>query len=107
MYVDAQAVIPLIILLLATAWTFINFWIHPASDLKALPWPARRSLHEGIVVAVVWIVTSMLYRQAFRWGILNSAIGAGIGWSIATLYWSTALRQRALELADRNTDREI
>ena len=107
MTVGVQAIVPLIVLLVATTWTFVDFRIHPVRDLKVLPWPARRCLYEGLVVAVVWIVTTALSRQALGWGIVRSGIGAGLGWSIATLYWSTALRQRAIDQADHGTDREI
>ena len=102
MHVDARAIIPVIILLLATLWTFVDFWLHPIRDTEVLPWPARRCLYEGLVVTIVWIATSTLYWQAFRWGIIQNGVGAGLGWSLATLYWSTALRQRGIEEANRD-----
>ncbi len=103
MYVTAQAVIvPMIILLTAALWTCADFWLHPIRDLRVLPWPARRCLYEALVVTVVWIVTSTLYWQAFRTHIIYNGIGAGIGWWMMTLYLSTALRERAIQRANRD-----
>ncbi len=102
MYITAQAIItPMVILLTSALWTWADFWVHPVRDLRALPWPARRCLQEGLVAGVVWIVTSMLYWQAFRWRMVYNGIGAGIGWTMMTLYVSTALRERAIHQANR------
>ena len=102
MYTTAHAVAaPLIILLTSALWTCVDFWLHPVRDPGNLPWPARRCLQEGLVAGVVWIVTSMLYWQAFRWRIMYNGIGAGIGWTMMTLYVSTALRERAMDRANR------
>ncbi len=96
-----QAIVPVLILLAAILWTVVDFWIHPVRDLDALPWPTRRSLYEGLVVFVVWVVTSVLYWHAFRWGMLQKGLGVGLAWSLTTLYCSTGLRQRAIDKANR------
>ncbi len=102
MYITAQAIlVPIVILVTSTLWTCADFWLHPIRDPRVLPWPARRCLYEGLVTGVVWIVTSMLYWQAFRWRIVYNGIGAGIGWTLMTLYVSTALRERAIRRANR------
>jgi hypothetical protein len=101
-YLAAQGIIvPLLILLTATLWTWGDFWLHPIHDIQDLPWPARRSLQEGLVVMLVWIVTTVVYWRAFRWSMVHKGIGVGFTWGVLTLYWSTALRQRAIDKADR------
>lgn len=102
MYLVAQVIAPLLILLTATLWTVVDFWIHPVRDLENLPWPVRRSVQEGLLTIVVWVITSTLYWQAFRWSMLYKGIGVGFAWALVTLYWSTLLRQRAIDKANRH-----
>lgn len=102
MYIPASLIAPLLILLTATLWTVIDFKIHPVSDLEHLPWPARRSFEEGLVTLVVWVMTSVLYWQAFRWSMLYKGMGVGCAWVLVTLYWSTLLRQRAIDKANHD-----
>lgn len=102
MHLVASVIPPLLIILTASLWTIVDFWINPARDVHNLPWPARRSLNEGLVTAVVWIITSVLYWQAFRWSMLYKGMGVGFAWAIVTLYWSTFLRQRAIDKANHD-----
>lgn len=100
----APVIIPLLILVTASLWTLVEFWLHPVRDLEHLPWPARRSVQEGAVTVVVWVLTSVMYWQAFHWSMLPKGIAVGGTWMLVTLYWSTLLRQRAIDKAhhDRN-----
>ncbi|MDP9313852.1 MAG: hypothetical protein M3R24_23730 [Chloroflexota bacterium] len=102
MQLPVQVIVPVLVLLTATLWTVIVFWVHPIHDRNDLPWPARRSLVEGIVVVIVWIVTSVVYWQVFRWSMVYKGLGVGVTWAMMTLYWSTALRQRVVDKANRD-----
>ncbi len=102
MQLPVQVIVPVLVLLTATLWTVVDFRVRPTYDLHALPWPARRSLVEGIVVGIVWIVTSLFYWQVFRWSMVYKSVGVGFTWAIMTLYWSTALRQRIVDKANRD-----
>ncbi len=101
MHLPTQIIVPIIVLLTATLWTFVNFRVRPIPDLQALPWPARRSLAEGVVVVIVWILSSAVYWKAFRWSVVYQGLGVGVTWGWLTLYCSTALRQRIVDKANR------
>lgn len=105
MYLPTQVIVPLIVLLTATLWTFVDFHIRPIHDLRVLPWPARRSLQEGLVVVLVWIIGSALYWKSLRWSLFYQGLGVGLTWACITLYCSTALRQRLIDKANREGGR--
>ena len=102
MYPGAHVIAPMLIILTASVWTIMHFWINPVRDVAHLPWPVRRSLDEGLLTVVVWVVTSILYWQAFRWSMLYKGMGVGFTWAVVTLYWSTFLRQRAIDKANHD-----
>ncbi len=101
MHLPAQVIVPLIVLLTATLWTFADFRLRPIHDLRVLPWPAHRSLEEGLVVILVWPVSSVVYWKAFKWSLFYQGLGVGFTWACVTLYCSTALRQRIIDKANR------
>lgn len=105
MQLPTQVIVPLIVLFAATLWTFADFRLRPIRDLRVLPWPARRSLDEGLVVVLVWVVSSVLYWKSFRWSLFYQALGVGLTWACITLYCSTALRQRIIDKANRERGR--
>lgn len=102
MHLVPHALTPVLILVTAGLWTFLSLKLQPYRAGHDLPWPARRSVLESLVVVVVWTGTSVIYWKVFWWGMVWYATGAGFIWLLVTLYCGTALRQYLIDRSYRD-----